>query len=55
MNLNCLKDKPALFSDPSGHQFNGMIRGVSHYGKLILQHEDDSQQDYGLKELKMHY
>lgn len=49
------KDKPALFSDPSGHTFNGMIKGVSHNGKLILQHEDGTLHYYGLKELKMHY
>lgn len=49
------KDTPALFVDPDGHRFNGMIRGVSREGKLILQHEDDSRQLYGLKELKMLY
>ncbi len=49
------KDKPALFSDLSGNHFNGMIKGVSHMGKLILQHEDDSHHNYGSKELKMLY
>ncbi len=49
------KDKPASFSSPTGHQFIAIIKGVSHIGKLILQHEDNILQHYGLKELKMHY
>ena len=49
------KDKPALFSDVSGNRFNGMIKGVSNEGKLIVMNEEDSYELYGLKELKMHY
>ncbi|WP_031425826.1 biotin--[acetyl-CoA-carboxylase] ligase [Flavimarina sp. Hel_I_48] len=49
------KDRPALFSNPNGDRFNGMIKGVSEEGKLLLQHEDDAIRKYGLKELKMLY
>lgn len=49
------KDKPALFSDRSGHRFNGIIRGVSKQGKLLLQHEDDRVYTYDTKEIKMYY
>ncbi|MGB3775330.1 MAG: biotin--[acetyl-CoA-carboxylase] ligase [Leeuwenhoekiella sp.] len=49
------KNKIALFSDGEQTKFNGMIKGVSNEGELILQREDDSIATYRHKELKMHY
>lgn len=49
------KDKPATFRRTNGAQFVGIIKGVTHSGKLILLEEDDVVNEYDLKELELLY
>lgn len=49
------KDRAAEFSDISDQSFKGYIRGVSDEGKLIIEDEHHSIQEYDLKQLKMLY
>ncbi len=49
------KDKPSTFEDPQGRLFMGFIQGVSPQGKLQLLLEDEVQQEYDLKEVKLLY
>jgi len=49
------KDKPATFLSADGHQFIGIIRGVSESGKLILHEEDNVINEYDLKEIQLLY
>lgn len=49
------KNKPSAFEDPSGQRFMGIIREVSHEGKLVVMLDDDSVVQFDLKEVKMLY
>lgn len=47
------KNKVTAFQDDQGVQFNGIIKGVTDTGELLLEIEDESLQKYELKQLKM--
>ncbi len=47
------KDKVWNFQIAEGPFFNGIIRGVTETGRLLLEIESGEINDYGLKELKM--
>lgn len=47
--------KPMVFQDLTGIRFSGMITDVSTAGKLVVQLEDDSFREYGIKEIQMLY
>jgi BirA family biotin operon repressor/biotin-[acetyl-CoA-carboxylase] ligase len=49
------KGIPMPFETNDSIQFMGIIQGVNHDGKLKLLLEDDSEQTYGVKEIKMLY
>jgi len=49
------KDKVTVFENSSGEQFNGIIRGVTTFGKLVIELVDESRQEFQLKEIKMLY
>ena len=42
---------PSMFKDTKGDLFLGIITGISKYGNLIIQLEDDSFKEFGLKEV----
>ena len=44
-----------VFLDVFNHQFMGIIKGVSEIGKLQVMLEDDSIQEFNIKEIKMLY
>lgn len=46
---------PTVFLDVFNHQFMGIINGVSEIGKLQVMLEDDSIQEFNIKEIKMLY
>jgi BirA family biotin operon repressor/biotin-[acetyl-CoA-carboxylase] ligase len=46
---------PTAFSDEKNKNFMGIIKGVSKSGKLQILLEDDSIQEYNLKEVQMLY
>ena len=45
------KDQPAMFKEPKGEPFPGMIRGVSDRGLLILEKENQKKYHYDFKEI----
>lgn len=45
------KDRPAMFKEPEGKPFLGMIRGVTDRGLLILEKENHKQYHYDFKEI----
>ncbi len=47
------KNKVSVFKNSEGVHFNGIIRGVSDNGKLLVEIEDESTMSYELKEIKM--
>lgn len=47
------KDKVSTFQTPDGNCFNGIIRGVSNAGELLLEIEDESVKNYEVKQIKM--
>lgn len=49
------KKVPAVFEDARGKRFMGIINQVNRQGKLEVQLEDDSIQQYTIKEIKMIY
>lgn len=46
---------PMAFEDQKQNRFMGIITGVTSEGKLSVMLEDDSTQQYGLKEIKLLY
>lgn len=52
-NLLFKKNIPSVFEDVRKQQFQGIIRGVTKFGKLIIQLEDDSIKEFNIKEVKM--
>ena len=49
------KDVISVFENPQGHRFNGIIKGVSNFGELLVETESNSLNTYQLKELKLIY
>ena len=49
------KGVPMAFKDSAERYFMGIIQGVSKYGQLQLQLEDDSVGEYSIKEIQMLY
>ncbi len=47
------KDEISVFEIPQNKRKNGIIKGVSRQGKLLVAHEDDILTEYGLKEIKL--
>ena len=47
------KDIPSVFEDINKLQFQGIIKGVTKFGKLIIMFEDDSFKEYNIKEVRM--
>lgn len=47
------KDTISVFETLEGERKNGIIKGVSQQGKLIIAHDDAVFAEYGLKEIKM--
>ncbi len=49
------KNNVAVFETPDGNQWNGIVRGVSDTGALQLEREDETIQEFNLKEITMLY
>lgn len=49
------KGIPMPFELVDGTRFMGIIQDVDNYGRLLVLKEDDSTQDYGVKEIRMLY
>jgi BirA family biotin operon repressor/biotin-[acetyl-CoA-carboxylase] ligase len=49
------KNKITVFQDEEGLQFNGMIRGVSASGELLVEAEDEVIRSYEVKKITMLY
>jgi len=49
------KDKVSVFENPDGLRFNGIIKGVSEIGELLMETEVTSLKKFQLKELKFIY
>ncbi len=49
------KEKASTFRTPEGAYFTGIIKGVSNYGKLIIQQEDEVFKEYAMKEIELLY
>jgi BirA family biotin operon repressor/biotin-[acetyl-CoA-carboxylase] ligase len=47
------KDSVSVFQKKTGNPFNGIIRGVSKSGELLLENKDEQLESYELKEIKM--
>jgi BirA family biotin operon repressor/biotin-[acetyl-CoA-carboxylase] ligase len=47
------RNKVSTFEDPSGFKFNGMILGVAKSGELLVEKEDESVQNFELKQIKL--
>ncbi|MFC7773170.1 biotin--[acetyl-CoA-carboxylase] ligase [Flavobacterium sp. GCM10027622] len=47
------KGVPMAFEEASGGKFMGIIRGVTPTGKLVVQVEDDSFREFGIKEVQL--
>ena len=49
------KDIPSVFEKPNGEKFQGIIKRVSKEGKLEVLLENDSLQDFDIKEVSLLY
>lgn len=47
------KDVISVFEDQKGFRFNGIIKGVSDLGELLVETENEKIQNYQLKEIKL--
>lgn len=47
------KDVISVFEDHKGFRFNGIIKGVSDLGELLVETENEKIQNYQLKEVKL--
>ena len=47
------KGTPTAFEDRNGKKFMGIIQGVTKTGKLAVLLEDDSTEEYGIKEIRL--
>tara|TARA_R100000353_G_scaffold176130_2_gene149702 strand:+ start:3836 stop:4567 length:732 start_codon:yes stop_codon:yes gene_type:complete len=48
-------DKISVFETPNGKRFNGIVKGVSPIGELLVSAEDESLHKFQLKEVKLIY
>ncbi|MFV8224819.1 biotin--[acetyl-CoA-carboxylase] ligase [Christiangramia aquimixticola] len=48
-------DKVTVFQKPNSDKLNGIIKGVTPDGKLLLKTEDDKLEEFGLKEIQLLY
>jgi len=49
------KEMISVFETPEFTRFNGIIKGVSHIGEILVQTENDDLQKFQLKEVKLIY
>ncbi len=49
------KEKVSVFENQIGYRFNGIIRGISDSGELLMEPENNSVQKFQTKEIKMIY
>jgi len=49
------KDRISAFETPNGVRFNGIIREVTPYGKLVIETENQGELVFGLKEIQLLY
>ncbi|WP_158961356.1 biotin--[acetyl-CoA-carboxylase] ligase [Myroides fluvii] len=49
------KDVVSVFQKPEGERFNGIIRNVTAYGKLVIETEDQGELEFALKEVQLLY
>ncbi len=49
------KEMVSVFENPAGSQFNGIIKGVSDSGELLVETENNSLQKFQLKEVRLIY
>ena len=49
------KDEISVFEHKDGTLLNGIIRGISWDGNLCVELEDETQAEFGLKEIKLRY
>ena len=49
------KEKVSVFETPDGSHFNGIIKGVSEIGELLVETENDPIKKFQLKEVKLIY
>lgn len=54
-NVLFRKDLISVFENTDGSFFNGIIRGVSIRGDLLVELEDESVSEYGMKEIELRY
>ena len=47
------RNRVSTFEDPIGFRFNGIIIGVAKSGELLVQKEDESIQNFELKQIKL--
>ena len=43
----------SVFENPNGIRFNGIIRGISEIGELVVETESAQLQKFQLKEIKL--
>lgn len=49
------KEKVSLFENPDGSRFNGIIKGVSEIGELLVEADGFGLKKFQLKEVKLIY
>lgn len=49
------KDKISVFENTQGVRFNGIIKGISDSGEIMIETENAASEQYRLKEIKMIY
>lgn len=49
------KDVVSAFEIPQGKRFNGIIRDVTRYGKLVVETEEEARVEFALKEVQLLY
>lgn len=49
------RDVVSSFEKPNGHRFNAIIRDVTPYGKLVVEVENQKQEEFALKEIRLLY
>lgn len=49
------KDRVSAFELPNGTRFNGIIKAVTAYGKLVVDIENQGETEFGLKEIQLLY
>jgi BirA family biotin operon repressor/biotin-[acetyl-CoA-carboxylase] ligase len=52
-NLLFKRDEKMVFQDSDQLFFNGVIRGITTLGRLIIEHENGNLLDYDIKQVKM--